>query len=240
MVEAPITALPHALRRAFVGVLAIAIAVVLAAAAPALGQVPGGWATGGSSSSSQAPAPEGDPSGDAPAAPTPGGWISGDVPLSGGDESTAPPAPDVPAGPKPVVPGALAAMGQNGFAFAPKRAPYRVKLAIWAANQLRNKPYKWGGGHRTWSDSGYDCSGSVSYVLRAAGLIGGPLTSGGFTRYGAKGAGRWISIYANRGHVFMVIAGLRFDTSGLGEKGPRWRPYARSAAGFKVRHPVGL
>ena len=173
-------------------------------------------------------------------AQVPGGWATGDNPLAGGGSEQPAGVPDAPAGSKPTVDGELAAVGRNGVAYAPKRAPYRVKVAIWAANQLRNKPYKWGGGHGGWRDSGYDCSGSTSYVLHAAGLLGTPLDSRGFMRYGAKGAGKWISIYANNGHVFMVIAGVRFDTSGMGEKGPRWRPYPRPAAGFKVRHPAGL
>jgi hypothetical protein len=173
-------------------------------------------------------------------AQVPGGWATGDNPLAGGGAQEDAGVPHAPPGSKPTVEGDLAAVGRNGVAYAPTRAPYRVKVAIWAANQLRGKPYKWGGGHRGWRDSGYDCSGSVSYVLHAAGLLGTPQDSRGFMRYGEKGLGRWISIYANNGHVFMVIAGVRFDTSGMGQKGPRWRPYARSAAGFKVRHPAGL
>jgi cell wall-associated NlpC family hydrolase len=197
--------------------------------------VPGGWAT---PAQTPAQAPVDDQ--DAPAGPTaPGGWVDPDSPLGGGG-LVDPPEPTAPSGPKPTVPGELAAVGHSGIAYAPKSAPRRVKIAIWAANQLRNKPYRWGGGHRSWKDSGYDCSGAVSYVLHAAGLLGTPFDSRLFMRYGKGGQGRWISIYANRGHVFMVIAGLRFDTSGYGEKGPRWRPYARSAAGFKVRHPAGF
>ena len=171
----------------------------------------------------------------------PGGWIDGDVLVPGAGEE---PGADLlpPPGKQPVVEGRLAALGQNGIAYAPSKAPQRVKLVIWAANQLRDKPYKWGGGHGGWQDSGYDCSGAVSFALHAAGLLGSPLTSGGFTRYGVAGLGKWISIYANKGHVFMVVAGLRFDTSamGAGGKGPRWRAFGRRAGGFKVRHPAGL
>ncbi|HEX8065891.1 MAG TPA: hypothetical protein VF520_05135 [Thermoleophilaceae bacterium] len=203
---------------------ALAAAAVLAAlAAPAAGAQTGGATAPSTAAAAAAP-------GDA--------WISGDDLLGGGAEQ--PPAPAAPAGPRPVVHGSLAAVGTGGIAFAPSRAPRSVKLAVWAANRLRHKPYKWGGGHGRWSDSGYDCSGSVSYVLHAAGLLGTPLDSRGFMRWGARGPGKWISIYANRGHVFMVVAGLRFDTSGAGDSGPRWRPYARSAAGFTVRHPGGL
>ena len=173
----------------------------------------------------------------------PGGWIDGDELLPPAGAAEPDPAPELlpPAGPRPVVEGRLAALGAGGVAYAPSKAPHRVKLAVWAANQLRHKPYRWGGGHRGWRDSGYDCSGAVSYVLHAAGLLGPPLDSRGFMRYGRPGLGRWVSIYANRGHVFMVIAGLRFDTSpyGSGERGPRWRGSGRPAAGFKVRHPAG-
>ena len=193
-------------------------------------EIPAGWG-GGSAQQEGTPAePE-----------APSGWIDGDVLLPGaGEEPGAELLP--PAGKRPVVNGRLAALGQNGVAYAPSKAPHRVKLVIWAANQLRDKPYKWGGGHGGWQDSGYDCSGSVSFALHAAGLLGSPLTSGGFTRYGKSGLGRWISIYANDGHVFMVVAGLRFDTSsmGAGEKGPRWRAFGRRAGGFRVRHPAGL
>jgi len=147
-----------------------------------------------------------------------------------------------PAGARPVVKGTRARLGANGVAYAPSKAPQAVKRAIWAANELRNKPYKWGGGHAGWKDSGYDCSGSVSYALRAAGVLSSPQVSGGLARYGKAGAGRWITIYANNGHVFMVVAGMRFDTSpyGSGARGPRWRLTARPAGGFKVRHPAGL
>jgi cell wall-associated NlpC family hydrolase len=169
------------------------------------------------------------------------GWLDGDdITPGGGDEPGAELLP--PGGARPVIKGRVAALGSNGVAYAPSKAPRQVKLAIWAANQLRAKPYKWGGGHGRWKDSGYDCSGSVSYALHAAGLLNAPLTSGTFTRYGKSGLGKWISIYANKGHVFMVVAGLRFDTSayGSGAKGPRWRLTGRPAKGFKVRHPAGL
>ena len=126
-------------------------------------------------------------------------------------------------------------------AYAPSKAPNAVKRVIWAANKIRHKPYVWGGGHaRYWKDRGYDCSGSVSYALHGGGLLDYPMVSGSFARWGDKGDGRWITIYANKTHVFMVVAGLRFDTSGAGESGPRWRPEPRSAHGFHVRHPDGL
>lgn len=128
-------------------------------------------------------------------------------------------------------------------ASAPVDAPSTIRVAIAAANRLRNKPYRWGGGHRRIEDSGYDCSGSVSYALIKAGLLRSPLTSRGFLRYGKSGRGRWITIYAKNGHVFMTICGLRFDTgghNGRGESGPRWRTGSRSTAGFTMRHPPGF
>jgi hypothetical protein len=115
-----------------------------------------------------------------------------------------------------------------------------VKEAIWAGNRIQSKPYKWGGGHGSWKDSGYDCSGTVSYVLHRAGLLNTPLVSGAFARWGKGGTGRWISIYAHGGHAYVILAGLRLDTSGNGERGPRWRLEPRSPRGFAVRHPRGL
>jgi hypothetical protein len=123
-------------------------------------------------------------------------------------------------------------------AIAPKRAPRLIKDMIHAANRITRKPYKWGGGHARLTDNGYDCSGSTSYVLRSVGLVNGSMVSGGFKSWGLKGAGRWVNVYANNGHVFMVIAGLRFDTSGAGESGPRWRAETRWSKGFKLRHPA--
>ncbi|MDB4544781.1 C40 family peptidase, partial [Akkermansiaceae bacterium] len=105
---------------------------------------------------------------------------------------------------------------------------------------LQNKPYKWGGGHARLNDSGYDCSGAVSYVLREAGLMKGQMPSRGFLTYGNRGYGKWISIYARNGHVFMTIAGLRLDTGGSSRRtGPRWKPSARKSTGHVVRHPPG-
>ena len=131
----------------------------------------------------------------------------------------------------------------GGRAVAPPSAPPSVKAMIAAANQIRHRPYHWGGGHRNWNSRGYDCSGSVSYVMHAAGLLDSPLDSTGFMRWGAGGPGSWVRIYANREHVFAVIAGLRWDTS-LAEDGdrtgPAWSEYARSTRGFRVRHPLGL
>jgi Putative peptidoglycan binding domain len=118
--------------------------------------------------------------------------------------------------------------------------PVAVFRAIAAADRIASLPYRYGGGHGSFHDSGYDCSGSVSYVLHAAGRLGRPRDSGDLMRYGAPGAGHYITIYANPGHAFMVIRGRRFDTTGRSQTGSRWQPSGRSAAGYVVRHPVGL
>jgi hypothetical protein len=138
------------------------------------------------------------------------------------------------------VPGQTALL-RGGIAYPPRSVPERVKAAIRAGNRLQGKPYKWGGGHARLDDSGYDCSGTVSYVLRAAGLMKGAMPSQGFLDYGKPGPGKWITIYVRRGHVFMTIAGLRLDTGGSGNRtGPRWKPQGRKVAGHVVRHPPGL
>ena len=128
-------------------------------------------------------------------------------------------------------------------AVAPANAPPAVKRVIAAANRIRTLPYIWGGGHGRWQDIGYDCSGAVSYALHGGRLLTTPLTSGSFESFGEAGAGRWITIYANASHAYMVIAGLRFDTAGdTSGTGPRWHPSVRAAASgrFVVRHPVGF
>ena len=138
-------------------------------------------------------------------------------------------------------PTATARLSADGrTAIAPDGAPPEVKAAIDAANRITTKPYRYGGGHGDFEDSGYDCSGAVSYALNGAGLLERPLDSSGFMSWGAAGPGRWITVYAHGGHAYVVIAGLRFDTSGSGEKGPRWRKEARSPRGFTARHPDGL
>ena len=137
-------------------------------------------------------------------------------------------------------PTAAAATLHRGIAHAPAGAPQAVQLAIAAANRIRHKPYVWGGGHGSWRARGYDCSGAVSYVLHAADLIKSPEVSGALASWGRKGRGDWITVYANSGHAYMVIAGLRYDTSGPGQSGPRWRGQSRSSRGFRVRHPRGL
>ena len=120
----------------------------------------------------------------------------------------------------------------------------RVGLAG-KANEVARKPYVYGGGHgrfanETWIDSAYDCSGSVSFALATAGLADAPMDSGTLARWGRPGPGRWVTIYANAGHAFMTVAGLRFDTSGRRETGSRWQTAGRGTAGFTVRHPPGL
>ncbi len=132
------------------------------------------------------------------------------------------------------------ALLRNGLAYPPPGAPDAVKHAIQAGNRLQTKPYKWGGGHAVLNDTGYDCSGSVSYVLREAGLMKGQMPSSGFFSYGKKGAGDWITVYVRHGHVFMTVAGLRLDTGyGGGRTGPRWKPMPRPSSGHVMRHPAG-
>jgi hypothetical protein len=131
----------------------------------------------------------------------------------------------------------------GGRAVPPPSAPPAVEEMIRAANHIRNRPYRWGGGHRSWNSRGYDCSGSVSYVMHAAGLLDHPLDSTGFMRWGGGGPGSWVRIYANRDHVFAVIAGLRWDTSMTDDgdaHGPGWSDEMRSTRGFRLRHPLGL
>jgi hypothetical protein len=140
----------------------------------------------------------------------------------------------------PTVPGTRAVL-HRGIAYAPAAAPEPVKRAIWATNALTRKPYIWGGGHATFYDKGYDCSGTVSFLLRHAGALERPAASRQLTSYGRAGRGRWITVYARNGHVFATVAGLRLDTTGRrAEEGPRWRLEPRSASGFIARHPEGL
>jgi peptidoglycan hydrolase-like protein with peptidoglycan-binding domain len=140
----------------------------------------------------------------------------------------------------PATPGERAQIAPGGLASAPASAPDPVKAIIAAANKIATKPYRYGGGHGKWNDSGYDCSGSMSYALHGAGLLDAPLTSGGFADWGETGAGQWVTIYANAGHSYMVVAGLRFDTSGRSKAGTRWQTEMRSTRGYAVRHPAGL
>jgi cell wall-associated NlpC family hydrolase len=138
-----------------------------------------------------------------------------------------------------------AGLGSGGLATVPPAAPARVAAIINAANSVARKPYVYGGGHgrlagETFVDTAYDCSGSVSFALAAAGLVDSPLDSSALARFGRAGPGRWVTIYANASHAFMTVAGLRFDTSGRDPVGSRWQADARTVAGFAVRHPAGL
>lgn len=129
----------------------------------------------------------------------------------------------------------------NGKAIPPKNAPRRVVKAIDAANKIRKKPYVWGGGHGKWNDRGYDCSGAVSYALHGGHMLNVPMDSGTLARsWGKRGKGDWITVYANGGHAYTVIAGLRFDTSQTGGNGPRWSKQMVSSRGFTAKHYKGL
>ncbi|MEP7014553.1 MAG: hypothetical protein ABI925_03855 [Verrucomicrobiota bacterium] len=143
----------------------------------------------------------------------------------------------------PTVPGSTARL-RGKLASAPVNAPLAVKRAIWAANELHSKPYRYGGGHHSFTDRAYDCSGTVSYALGGAGLIKSPMSSSEFRRFGESGRGKWITVYARNGHTFAVIAGLRLDTTpfvtGRERWAPAWQPVPRAPHGFEARHPVGL
>jgi hypothetical protein len=129
----------------------------------------------------------------------------------------------------------------HGKAIAPANAPKEVQRVIAAANKIRNKPYVYGGGHGNWHDRGYDCSGAVSFALHGGKLLKSPLDSTGLSKYGQRGKGAWISVYGNPSHAYMIVAGLRFDTSNTRGDGPSWSRSMRSTSGkFKVRHPRGF
>lgn len=134
---------------------------------------------------------------------------------------------------------------KGGDAVPPAGAPKEVVKAIKAANEINEMPYQYGGGHGEKKAKGYDCSGAISYALRGAKMLKDPLDSGGFTKWGSKGEGKWITVYANGGHAYVVIAGLRFDTSSAGaasgrQDGPRWWDEKAPTKGYKVRHPAGF
>jgi cell wall-associated NlpC family hydrolase len=133
-----------------------------------------------------------------------------------------------------------AVVGSNGLATAPASAPPLVKAIVAAGNRIATKPYKYGGGHARWEDWGYDCSGSMSYAFHGAGMLSTALDSTGFMSWGNSGRGQWVTVYAMGSHAFMVVAGLRFDTSGRASQGSRWQAAMRSSAGYVVRHPAGL
>jgi cell wall-associated NlpC family hydrolase len=137
------------------------------------------------------------------------------------------------------VPGGIA-VNTGGMAQPPGGAPAAIGQVMAAGNAIATLPYVWGGGHGSFQASGYDCSGSVSYALAAAGLLSSPLDSTGFESWGDAGPGRWITVYANSVHAFMVVAGWRFDTGALSSGGTRWSQSMRDTSGFVARHPPGL
>jgi hypothetical protein len=140
----------------------------------------------------------------------------------------------------PTVSGEIAQL-RGLIASAPAKAPEAVKSGIWSVNQIVRKPYRWGGGHGTFNDAGYDCSGTISYFLHSAGLLDQPTPSKALQSWGDPGPGRWITIYARNGHTFAVICGLRLDTTGhRDDEGPRWRDWSRDLSGFTARHPRGF
>ena len=181
------------------------------------------------------------------------GSLAGAVPAAAQTGGAAPPGSTTTTTTTPTtttpttpVPGTMAVLNPDGSAMPPANAPRPIRKAINAANRIRTKPYIWGGGHRSWKSRGYDCSGAVSYVLHAAGLLRKPMVSGALgTRWGVPGAGSWITVYGNRSHAYMVLAGLRFDTSSAGDpfsqgSGPRWRTTLRAPTGYLSRFAPGL
>ena len=166
-------------------------------------------------------------------------------PAAGQTSSTTTTTTEVPGAPEGSPPPDQATILPDGSASVPPSAPDQVRRAIGAANRIHKKTYIWGGGHRSFKAKGYDCSGAVSYVLHAAGVLSWPLVSGQLASWGVPGLGSWITVFANKVHTYMVIAGLRYDTSPRGEwinqgRGPRWRYSTRTGAGFAVRHYPGL
>ncbi|KAA0274455.1 MAG: hypothetical protein EDQ89_02065 [Acidobacteria bacterium] len=160
-------------------------------------------------------------------------------------EAAAPDPAEV-AAPAPSAPapnGETATLNPDGSATAPASAPQQVKDVIAAANAIRDKPYLWGGGHGSFEASGYDCSGAVSYALHGGGFLSSPLDSTGFMSWGEPGVGNWITVYANSGHAYAMIAGLRWDTSDSGGDGPSWADYSSSweqSQSFTATHPAGF
>jgi peptidoglycan hydrolase-like protein with peptidoglycan-binding domain len=151
-----------------------------------------------------------------------------------------PPAAPAEAAPTVSAPTAPATIGADGLAIAPPGAPAAVVAIIQAGNQIAFKPYLYGGGHDSWQDSGYDCSGSVSFALHGAGLIDTPMSSYDFPGWGQPGPGQWVTVYGMQSHAYMVVAGIRFDTSASKGGGSRWTTAPRSSAGYTAVHPAGL
>ena len=169
-----------------------------------------------------------------------GGAVASAAATGGALPKNQPPPP--PPTPPPLLlgPGMVATVNPDGTATAPALAPPVIQAMIDAGNKIATKPYIYGGGHGRWEDAGYDCSGSVSYALHGAGLLDEAMPSGNFETWGDDGPGQWVTLYANGGHIYAVIAGLRFDTSGRSAAGTRWQADMRSGKGYVVRHPPGL
>jgi hypothetical protein len=172
--------------------------------------------------------------------------LAGAVPAMAQTGGAGPPgSTTTPTTTTPTAPGGTAQLLPNGKALPPANAPRQIRKAIKAGNRIHKKPYIWGGGHRRFKSGGYDCSGAVSYVLHAAGLLRSPLASGPLMTWGAPGVGSWITVYANSSHAWMTVAGLRFDTSAVGESlnqgsGPRWRASMRTGGGYAARFFPGF
>jgi hypothetical protein len=159
--------------------------------------------------------------------------------VTGGSAAVVP----VAAKPQLLVPGHVARV-VGGLAAAPMSAPATVQEIVWAANQIIGLPYIFGGGHASFSSPGYDCSGTVSFALHGASLLATPMDSSEFMSWDSRGLGTWVTIFANGGHAYMTVAGLRLDTSAAddptNQQGPRWRPLRPANGGFTVRHPTNL
>ncbi|MBA2521959.1 MAG: hypothetical protein H0V25_01390 [Solirubrobacterales bacterium] len=165
-------------------------------------------------------------------ATSPAGAASGGIDISGGGAVASPDSGSVTSGPA-----GKARLLPNGDAVAPANAPAKIKRAIAAANRIDETRYVWGGGHGSFEAKGYDCSGAVSYMLHGAGMLRTPMDSGTLAGWGQGGKGKWITVYANSGHTYAVVAGLRWDTSG--GAGPRWHRDMASKSGYALRHPNG-
>ena len=174
----------------------------------------------------------------APTAPAADGAVSGGT----APETAAAAVPAAPTAPVATAsaPAEEATLLPDGTAVAPESAPEAVKLIIAAGNAIHDLPYKYGGGHGNWNDTGYDCSGSVSFAFHGAGMLTQALDSTGFMSWGDPGEGQWITVYANPGHAYMMIRGRRFDTSAQWQGGSRWSIFDRSSSGYVLRHPPGL
>jgi cell wall-associated NlpC family hydrolase len=175
-----------------------------------------------------------------PLVPTPTGQVGG---ATGGSPVGTPVGVTADTKPDLLVPGTLARY-VDGLAAAPMSVPEPVQQIIWTANQIIGLPYIYGGGHASFTSPGYDCSGTVSFALHGAALLTTPMDSSEFMVWGSHGPGRYVTVFANGGHAYMTVAGLRLDTSAAddpsNQQGPRWRPLRPANEGFTVRHPLGF